>query len=73
MMHTNCELGSNAFPYELQINGDIECYDKIMRSHSTYPKIYYNLVLIFKQKTNEYFNKNKGIVKNIIRKIKNIR
>jgi len=38
--------------HELQLKGDIECYDKVMEQRPNYPKIcWYNLVLIFKQKT----------------------
>jgi hypothetical protein len=41
---------------ELQSNGDIESYDNIMEQYPNYPKIWYNLILRYKQKTKEYFN-----------------
>ena len=42
---------------ELQSNGDIERYDNIMEQYPNYPKIWYNLILEYKQKTKEYFNR----------------
>ena len=42
---------------ELQSNGDIERYDNIMEQYPNYPKIWYNLILGYKQKTKEYFNR----------------
>jgi hypothetical protein len=42
---------------ELQSNGDIESYDNIMEQYPNYPKIWYNLILEYKQKTKEYFNR----------------
>jgi hypothetical protein len=41
---------------ELQSNGDIESYDNIMEQYPNYPKIWYNLILVYKQKIKEYFN-----------------
>lgn len=42
---------------ELQSNGDIESYDNIMEQYPNYPKMWYNLILGYKQKTKEYFNR----------------
>ena len=50
----------NLFSCELQWKGDAECYDKVMDTYPNFPKIWwYNLVLAFKQKTKEYFHRNK--------------
>ena len=52
-MHTLSEWFCNDnIPYELQREGEIECYDKLMEQHPNYPKIWWNnLFLAFKQKT----------------------
>ena len=70
-MYTFLGLWSNAFSYELQRKGDIECYEKVMELHASYPNILYNFALIFQQKTKEYFNKNKVIIRKLIGEIKN--
>ena len=44
-------------PYELQWKEDIECYDKVMEPRPIYPKIWYNLILRYKQKVKEYLSK----------------
>jgi len=44
-------------PYELQWNRDIECYDKVMEPRPNYHKIWYNLILRYKQKVKEYLSK----------------
>jgi len=54
--------------HELQSKGDIECYDKVMEQRPNYPKIWWNnLVITFKQKTKECFDKSEAMVN---RKIK---
>ena len=49
----------NSIPYELQWKGEIECYEKVMEPRPNYPKIWYNRVLEYKQKTKEYFHLSK--------------
>ena len=42
-MHHNFEdAWGNNIPYEIECNGEIECYDKINELHPKYPVIIYN-------------------------------
>ncbi|HSF00242.1 MAG TPA: hypothetical protein VLA48_05040 [Nitrososphaeraceae archaeon] len=51
----------NSTLHELQWKGDIECHDKVMESRPNYPKIWYNLVLSYKQKAKDYFHRDEDI------------
>ncbi len=56
-MRTFVDWMLDSIPHELQRKGDIECYEKAMELHPNYPKIWYNSVLKYKQKTKQYFKR----------------
>jgi hypothetical protein len=49
------ECYKNSIPYELQMKKDIECYDKVMESHTNYLNILYNLALVYKQRLRKIY------------------
>ena len=51
-MRTFVEWILDSIPHEL-----LECYEKAMELHPNYPKIWYNIVLRYKQKAKQYFKR----------------
>jgi hypothetical protein len=51
IMHHNYEdAWWNNIPYEIECNGEIECYNKINELHPKYPVIIYNHARRYKQR-----------------------
>jgi hypothetical protein len=48
--HNDEDAWWNNIPYEIECNGEIECYDKINELHPKYPFIIYNHARRYKQR-----------------------
>ena len=60
-MHRNYEdAWWNNIPYEIECNGEIECYDKINELHPKYPVIIYNYARRYKHKLKKIISTRKS-------------
>ena len=65
--HNDEDAWWNNIPYEIECNGEIECYDKINELHPKYPFIIYNHARRYKQRLKKIVStiKMKSLIEDI--------